>query len=283
MTDIEIREYEANYHDEIINITESAYRVIFEETNSNLIRIILQNNIPVGWFYFETPENSLYSGFVFIYVSPKHRRKGIGSLAYKEVEKSFLSIGCDWWSSFPECEAAEKFAMSVGFDFVNTNYELEHSGALPTLDMRGIRKCTIEDYPEVPNLWTKEYGRMHDSIGFPSSKKELSEEELQEEYNDFCNNVHNYFVLEEDGKIVGMGGLFSSNSGIGSLAVATEYSGKGYGTKLAIFLTNECIIRGNSHPYLSCEGGNENALYVYQKIGYTIKNKESVALHSRVK
>jgi len=281
--DTYIKQYELDNHDDIINITEPMYHTIFEEFSPKSIKIILQNNVPVGWFYFKIPESSLYSGFVFVYVSPVHRRKGIGSFVYKEIEKKFQSMGCDWWSSYPECEAAEKFAISVGFDFTNTNYELEHSGILISSNSDGIRKCTVDDYPEVPNLWTKEYGRMHTQLGFPSTEKELSDEEKQEEYKDFCNNINNYFVLEAEGKIVGMGCLFSNNSGIGSLAVGSEYSGKGYGTKLAVFLTNECIRRGNSHPVLSCEGGNKNAIHIYQKIGYSIKSKESVALHLRSK
>ena len=87
--DTYIKQYELDNHDDIINITEPMYHTIFEEFSPKSIKIILQNNVPVGWFYFKIPESSLYYGFVFVYVSPVHRRKGIGSFVYKEIEKKF--------------------------------------------------------------------------------------------------------------------------------------------------------------------------------------------------
>ncbi|MBQ7299724.1 MAG: GNAT family N-acetyltransferase [Clostridia bacterium] len=279
--DIRIIQYIFDKHDDIIKITESSYLDIFNECSSDSVKIIYQNNIPVGWLKFEIPESSLYDGFIFIYISPTYRRKGIGSYVYKEMIKEFQTIGCDWWSSYPALDAAEKFASSVGFNVITTNSELEHNGSLIPANTDGIRMCTIDDYPEVPNLWSKEYRRMHTRLGYPSEETPLTEDERREQFDDFCQNVNNYFVLEAESNIVGMGCLFSNNSGIGSLAVDHEFSGKGYGTKLAMFLTNECIRRGNPHPVLSCEGGNDNALHIYKKIGYSITKTESVAIHCK--
>ena len=72
--------------------------------------------------------------------------------------------------------------------------------------------------------------------------------------------------------------LFDDDSGIGGLAVDEVYAGKGYGTRLAAFLTNECIRRGCSNPCLYCETGNDNAMHIYKKIGYVEKNRECVAV-----
>ena len=79
-----------------------------------------------------------------------------------------------------------------------------------------------------------------------------------------------------------MGSLFGDHSGIGSIAVDQAYTGRGYGTRLAAFLTNECIKRGNPKPLLYCEAGNENAMHVYQKIGYAEQGRESVAVKNRI-
>lgn len=54
-------------------------------------------------------------------------------------------------------------------------------------------------------------------------------------FEDFCKNINNHFVIEIDNKIIGIGTLFQDNSGIGSLAVDSAYSGNGYGTRLAAF------------------------------------------------
>ena len=279
MTSIIIKNYESATIPYVIQITEPQYHERFNNTAPHQIKLIFNNNTLIGWVRVKIPPNSLYSGFVFIYITPSYRRKGIGSYVYKEIEKTFLSIGCDWWSSYPEYEGANAFALAVGFDYTNTNHELEHNGKVSSITSEGIRQCCLSDYSEVQKLWSTEYYRMHILLGLPFRQKELTDEERQESYNDFCHNIDNYFVLEADGRIVAMGCLFSNNSGIGSLAVNHEFSGKGYGTRLASFLTNKCIQRGNPHPVLSCEGKNENALHIYQKIGYSIKRTECVALH----
>ena len=91
--DIHITQYEQDNHNDIIKITESKYHDMFHEVSSDSIKIIYQNNIPVGWLKFEIPESSLYDGFIFIYISPTYRRKGIGSYVYKEMIKEFGKYG----------------------------------------------------------------------------------------------------------------------------------------------------------------------------------------------
>ena len=280
MLSIVIKNYNPSLATNILEITEQNYHDLFNSISQQEIKLIFHNEILVGWARVDTPAHSLYSGFVFIYITPQYRRKGIGSYVYKEIEKTFLSIGCNWWSSYPKFDGADVFALAVGFDYTNINHELEHNGNLVSINTEGIRKCSVSDFHEVTELWSTEYARMHTLLGFPFQRKELNDEEKKESYEDFCNNIDNYFVLETENKIVGMGSLFSSNSGIGSLAVDYKYAGRGYGTQLAAFLTNECIRRGNPHPIHDCEGKNENALHIYLKIGYSIKSTEYVAVHS---
>ncbi len=95
---------------------------------------------------------------------------------------------------------------------------------------------------------------------------------------DYIRNLHFSYVIEDNGRLVGMGTLFDDNSGIGSLAVDSHYWGRGYGTKLASFLTRECMQRGNRAPCLYCETGNENAMHIYKKIGYIEQSRECIAV-----
>ena len=262
----------------IKEITEPDYFKVFAEFAADTVSIISASGSPVGWLHLSLPKTSLHSGFVFIYITPEHRRKGIGTFAYRHAEKLLKEIGCNWWSSYPESEIADKFALSVGFDYTNTNSYLLHSGSKVDFCTDGIRVCGIGDYPTAPDIWSKEYAEMHVRIGIPYKRRELSENERKEEYERFCREINNHFVIEIDGKIVGTGTLFSDNSGIGSLAVDRAYSGKGYGTRLAAFLTNECISRGCKNPCIYCETGNDNAMHVYKKIGYVEKSRESIAI-----
>lgn len=122
-------------------------------------------------------------------------------------------IGCNWWSSYPESETADKFAMSVGFDYTNTNSCLVHDGNGIAASAEGIRVCRLEDYPTALDIWSREYAAMHIRIGLSYEKKELSPAERKEEYESFCENLSNYFVLEVDQKIVGMGSFVRRSFG----------------------------------------------------------------------
>ncbi len=195
------------------------------------------------------------------------------------AEKKFWEVGCDWWSSYPENEEADQFAMAVGFTYTHTNSYMgfDQNNAV-TVNCEGIRACTLDDYPIAPNIWSREYAAMHRRLGIPLENKEQTKAEQEEEYLAFVRNLDDYYVIEENGDIVGVGVLFDDHSGIGALAVDANYGGKGYGTKLASFLTQECIRRGHHSPCLYCETGNDHAMYIYRKIGYSEQSRESIAV-----
>lgn len=280
MGEISIRKYNDSDIDTVIRITEPIYCDKFKCFSRDKILLALVDDDVVGWIHIDIPESSLYSGFVFVYIMPVFRRRGIGTVVYKFAEKQFREVGCNWWSSYPESEVADKFALEVGFDYTNTNSTLVHNGETVPISNDGIRVCRPDDYKTVDSLWSKEYAAMHKRLGFPYEDREHTAEEEIEGYNDFCKNINSYFVLQVDENIIGMGSLFENNSGIGSLAVDRAYSGKGYGTRLAAFLTNECMKRGTKTPVLYCETGNADAMHIYKKIGYIEQKRESVALHN---
>ncbi len=278
MGNILLKKYAETDKNRVKAITEPAYGTVFDQFAGDTISLLLEGDTLVGWLHLDPPPSSLYSGFVFVYISPAYRRRGIGTFAYRQAEARLNAIGCNWWSSYPESEAADRFALAVGFDYTNTNSYLVHDGRNVPLCADGIRPCRIEDYPTAPDLWSREYAAMHRRLGLPYETREFTAEERKASYEEFCASLDRYFVLEIGGRIVGVGILFSDCSGIGGLAVDVAYSGNGYGTRLAAFLTNECIRRGCPHPCLYCEGGNDNAMHIYRKIGYVEKGQESVAI-----
>ncbi len=278
MEEISIRKF----NDSDIDIVSRIEPIYYDEFNSfsrdKVFLTVVDDDI-VGWIHINIPESSLYSGFVFVYVMPDYRRRGIGTAVYRIAEKQFLEAGCNWWSSYPESDEADRFALSIGFDYTNTNSTLVHNGEIVPISNEGIRICCASDYKAFDSIWSKEYAEMHRRLGLPYEVRENTEDEERENYNAFCENLNNNFVLEVDGKIIGMGSLFDDNSGIGALAVDRAHSGKGYGTRLAAFLTNECIERGIKTPLHYCETKNEDAMRIYKKIGYIEQKRESVAFH----
>lgn len=278
MDTIIFKEYKSTEKNIVKAITEPTYHNTFDGFKEETIQLIYKQDTLVGWIHLHIPEVFIHSGFVFVYVKPEYRRQGIGTYAYRQAEIKLKEFGGNWWSSYPELEAADRFAMHVGFDYTNTNSYLVHDGRNLAMDETGIRQAKSEDYPTAPDIWGKEYAAMHKRLGLPFEQKEMTEEERKEDFKIFLQMLNLYFVMEVDGIIVGMGTLFDDDSGIGSLAVDEAYAGKGYGTRIAAFLTNECIRRGCHNPCLYCETGNDNAMHIYKKIGYVEKSRESVAV-----
>ena len=278
MDTIIFKEYKSTEKNIVKAITEPTYHNTFDDFKEETIQLIYKQDTLVGWIHLHIPEVFIHSGFVFVYVKPEYRRQGIGTYAYRQAEIKLKEFGGNWWSSYPELEAADRFAMHVGFDYTNTNSYLVHDGRSLTVDETGIRQAKSEDYPTAPDIWGKEYATMHKRLGLPFEQKKMTEEERKEDFKIFLQMLNLYFVMEVDGIIVGMGTLFDDDSGIGGLAVDEAYAGKGYGTRIAAFLTNECIRRGCPNPCLYCEIGNDNAMHIYKKIGYVEKSRESVAV-----
>ncbi len=279
---VQMRTYEETDDKYITENIEPAYNDKYRNVAKEDIRIAVVDEEIAGWMELVFPASVLYSGFVFIYIFPQFRRRGIGRQIYREAEKSFRSAGCEWWSSFPSSEAAEKFSLAVGFDYTNTNAYMKHNGELISASTDGIRPCTEDDYPAAPDIWSKEYADMHIRLGLPYETTAMSEEVEKEGYRQFMDNLTREFVVEDNGVLVGYGSLFEDNSGIGSIAVKREFAGRGYGTRLAAYLTNECIRRGTKFPHLYCEGGNNDALHVYKKIGYAEISRETVAIKNPI-
>ncbi len=134
------------------DITEEFYIDKFREFSNKAIQCIMLDDAYVGWVHTDVPSNSLYSGFVFIYINPNYRRKGIATKVYRMAEKEFLEAGCNWWSSCPEYDVADKFAMSVGFTYTNTNSHMVFSGSISQPVDDDIRACRPDDYPVAPDI-----------------------------------------------------------------------------------------------------------------------------------
>jgi ribosomal protein S18 acetylase RimI-like enzyme len=164
----------------------------------------------------------------------------------------------------------QKFTDKLDFHFTTSSVVMEYTGAMisePEIT-RNIRKCRGEDYARCSHIWNIGMHEMRVRAGYPDSKLY---EPTEEDRQDFMDNLDNNFALEYDGKIIGYGAITEDN-GIGALAVDTHFSGRGYGTALAIFMTNEILRRGYGIVYSECEGKNFSSRRVHEKIGYKITN-----------
>ncbi len=244
------------------------------------------DGVPVGWMYLHIPDESKYSAFVYIYVIPEHRRRGIGRETYREAARRIRLSGCDWWSSYPPSETADAFCQSVGFTYTNTNHLLVWHGSASQLacSADGIRPIEARDIPEGPAIWSREYARMHRALGIPYDEVRQTPAQIEADRREIAEHPErwsNVYLMEIDGHLAAYGALFSDGDGVGGVAVDLARRGRGLGTRMTAFLTRECIRRGHAHPILYCEAGNVDALHVYEKLGYRIESSETVAVMTR--
>jgi GNAT superfamily N-acetyltransferase len=204
----------------------------------------------------------------FIYVSPEYRRRGIGTVLCHEAEGLCREKSeKEMWGYYYDIESI-KFTDKLGFYFTTSSIDMEYTGGLIPEQKRDMihkcKECTKEDYLRWQHIWHKGFHEMRVRAGYPNSKMS---EATEEGYQDFIESDDNY-MLKDGGKIIGHGVI--SNNEIGALAVDTEKFNKGYGTALAIFMTNEILRSGHKAAYSMCEAKNINSRRVHEKIGYKI-------------
>ncbi len=278
--ELKIRPAESSEKIMLTEITEPSYQAVLADFGIDKLHIAFSDAAPVGWLYLRMPDNPREEGFLFVYVIPEQRKKGIGTEIFRYAEARMTGCAGGWWTSYPEFAEADRFAMAMGADYTNTNSYMVYRGGCPDLSEEGIRLYREEtDFPTGPEIWSREYAAMHIRLGLPwEMPGEKSEAELLELRELYCELAPHTYIIEENGNIAGIGGLFEHGGGIGMLAVDGTYGGKGYGTRLAVYLTKESIRRGCEHPHLYCEAGNDNAMHIYRKIGYVEENRETVAI-----
>ena len=269
-------------------LTEPAFLAKYEEyaASPEELYALDVDGVPVGWMHLHIPPEAKYSAFLYLYVAPDHRRHGIGTEAYRKAVRRIRMVGCDWWSSYPPSGTADAFCRAVGFTYTNTNHYLVWHGTAEQIDYPsdGIRPVEARDIPEGPAIWSREYARMHRGLGIPYDETVVTDEQIEADRREIAEHPErwaNVRILEHEGRPAAYGALFADGSGVGGVAVDFACRGRGFGTRMTAYLTRESIRRGCPHPCLYCEAGNDDALHVYEKLGYRIESSETIAVKTR--
>ena len=224
------------------------------------------NGVAAGYLFASiAPDNCQ----AFIYVAPEYRRLGIGAALCREAERLCREKNeKEMWGYYYNPELINGFIDKLGFYFTTSSIDMEYTGGIIPEQKRDMifncKECDKKDYLRCQYIWNKGMHEMRLRAGYPNSKMtEVTEEGFQ----NFIESDDNY-ILKNGGKIVGYGVI--SGDEIGSLAVDTEEFNKGYGTALAIFMTNEILRRGYKTAHSTIEAKNVNSRRVHEKIGYKI-------------
>lgn len=269
MSNINIRKYRPDDEATLLHMTAGKFAEDLAEFSRDRINVAEYDGAVAGWSYTNIRSEKGMMSFVAVYVSEEFRCRSIGTALYREAEARCIEVGCEeLFSSYYESSAV-KFADKLEFSYSNSASRMEYNGGLLHEASCAIRKCCDDDYYLFDDIWSRRMFEMHKRIGLPITEPVTPNEEFRQQYRDDADNM---FVLEDEGKIVAVGGLMGDS--IGCLAVELDMNNRGYGTALAVFLTNVIIRRGNKTAYLTCETGNDNACHVYEKIGYKEIYKE---------
>lgn len=263
MNNIIIRKYTQQDESSIVNMTLGKYMDELKGYSRDKIMIAEYNGIVTGYSYTSLGAVGYY--FVFVYVFTEYRRRGIGTTLYLESESRCQKEGCKQiFSNYYEQKGTDEFVKRFNISYTTSSDIMKYSGCLVPKKEYTIRQYKDEDYMRFQDIWSRGSYEMHKRIGLPVKEPDdFINETYREQYREDANN---FFILETDEQIVGGGSI--TDNWISSLAIDITLNNQGYGTALTIFLTNEILRRGYNEAFLSCETGNDNALHIYEKVGY---------------
>lgn len=122
-----------------------------------------------------------------------------------------------------------------------------------------LREATLADLPAIMQL-------ERDSFPTDAWSEQTMRAEVDSEHN-------RYLVDDEDGRIVGYGGVRAlpggSDSDIQTIALASAFRGQGRGRMLLRALTTEAIARGARELFLEVRADNPVAESLYLSEGFT--------------
>ena len=195
--ELKIRPAESSEKIMLTEITEPSYQAVLADFGIDKLHIAFSDAAPVGWLYLRMPDNPREEGFLFVYVIPEQRKKGIGTEIFRYAEARMTGCAGGWWTSYPEFAEADRFAMAMGADYTNTNSYMVYRGGCPDLSEEGIRLYREEtDFPTGPEIWSREYAAMHIRLGLPwempGEKSEAELLELRELYRELA--PHTYII-----------------------------------------------------------------------------------------
>ena len=86
------------------------------------------------------------------------------------------------------------------------------------------------------------------------------------------NDLSHYYVMEDDGVIIGYGGLWIlfENCDITNVAITKKRQGEGLGMLLLNHLLNKAYEEGCEYVHLEVRVSNRNAISLYERNGFAI-------------
>ncbi|MDR1464833.1 MAG: GNAT family N-acetyltransferase [Oscillospiraceae bacterium] len=237
----------------------------FRNCRRKTLLLALWDGVPAGYLDARIAPNNCQ---IRVFVAAAFRRRGIGSALVREAERTCRAAGESvWWGYYYDRAAAGAFAETLRPDYTSSTAYMTYGGELlPENCLRTIRPYMPDDFLSCYWIWCNGHAELNRRLGFPAHLCQVHEptEDIRREYDE--DLIGGSFVTEAAGRVVGFGHI--DDECLGSLAVDAAFRGQGFGSALAVHLTNEILRRGFPEAALYCEVGNDDARHIYEKIGY---------------
>jgi len=203
--------------------------------------------------------------FLYVFIFPEFRNRGIGTRAQKLCEKQLSqhnieTIMTTYRIDHPEAKIfAEKHGYKRNFSSAYMKYD-GGKFALPKLPVRGY--CDA-DFDAAFKLYAEAFHRMRVSVGdFPDSVIAQPDAETRQIW---AQTADERLVFVDAGIVVGYAHVEGDE--IGSVAVRIQNQGRGIGRNFVKYACNTILDGGNDFVSLYCVVGN-NARRLYDSLGF---------------
>lgn len=223
---------------------------------------IYDNEQLVGMLEFLIDKNS----FIYIYVEPIFRDKGIGLSVLKLCEDILLSKNVEKLGTRyrADCKRFKAFANKNGFNRKFTSQYMKYLDGRFDVPELPIEQYQDKYYESAHEMYANAFHEMRINIGdFPDSVVEQPSDIMRKNW---ANTSNERFVYIVDNKIVGYAHVHGNT--IGSVSIRKEFQGQGIGRNFMKFLCNKIYDEGHSVVSLFCVLGNKKAKNLYYSLNF---------------
>lgn len=201
---------------------------------------------------------------VSILVEPSARRKGLGYQLLQSILPTIHSQNVKKLIfSCPHIQH-DDWLKGLGFAYQNSEYHMERHDLQPELITNpslSFKKAKLKDIEDLCLI---------DEVCFPKEHSKMTRR-----FRNLLND-RNYLLLltYQDGKPIGKAHIRWHQKGatFSDIGIVPELQGKGLGGALLAYCINSALSEGKSHLDLDVETRNINALNLYTRFGFKVKN-----------
>lgn len=253
-------DYEKAY--ELINFedADAEFLLAFKNKEKNF-NCIFDDDQLVGIVQLIIDKNA----FLYIFITPEFRYKGIGWNAFKLCEERLYSNGVEKITTTYRTENTQSkaFANKLGYTRNFSSAYMKYSGDRFDIPEQLIREYCDKDYDSAHEMYAKAFHEMRVNVGdFPDSVIEQPSENMRKYW---AKTADERLVYIRDGIIVGYAHIDGNE--IGSVSVRYQYQGQGIGRNFVKYICNKILDEGNDAVSLYCVIGNK-ARNLYDSLGF---------------